>query len=974
MNFSQNNWNHFTLGFSLENPEHPEVNPIYLSLILCEFNQKLHIILISDYEHLQGLYMFDLLTHTTAFAQYSLSNNTLIEYTPHTSGLIGEVLYVIFEGGHSAKISLNASEYYWQSYEKILSIRKGLSSALVNDRFISFGGWLLSNAEYVLNNQIFSYNFLKSSVTDESVLVPSFVSPTARISAAMCAIKGKLYLFGGKAKGYFLKDMWKYDPKANIWGQVTTSSVSPSERAFFASSCEGDALFVFGGEDSSGFTNDVFIYNSLTNVWSALEPLSSDVPSKRKGSCSVLRIPYAYITGGIDAHGLCSDLWRFNFGNNTYTKINVVPKNAYAACRLNNDVFHVVGGSDENDIPFASGFKYNLLTGELEYKNSTDRSFEIFIWLTDNITLTIGGRQSNNQVFNDLEYSVGDLSLQKFINDYPYASAYTYFNQSVYFFGGGYFTTEYNLFPYLPRPKFAKIDLHDLCGSAECQLPCSEGFYLRNSKCEECPPGNYSSGSGNTKCQPCEKGFYSFSEAVSSIRQCYPCPEGKFNDKEGGKMCYDCPPGSFCPTGSKTPLIFTDNNVSIFSVQPNLYKENNPNAIVKLLQYLGTGLICLVLIVVCSIRKLKDFIKKFDLYSTQHNHNDGDYIRIQKNTTGGVFSLIFFGLTLIVIGSVLAIYFMDNIYESKSLIPLVILESEVPDFKTNFEVLVKLDNYGDSCVSEGKINKEGKCSDLITLTSVNIDYEWESIACKIDTLRRCLVKYSCTNCAIGSKAAINLVFQEKLSYSSGISVNITSDSSIPESRSSVLSTVIPEKGYIFIGPLTNTFYFTFTPSYFTSSISNFPPQLIGYHVDSSALPKSGSQNLVENLSVTAQLSVSVVLEKILLGLYTSRSAKQSTLILISSLFGTITGLVGIVGTAMGQFESCLDKKFNLSGKEDRIKKIVQKSSEMFDMLVKSRENSEATPSDMSAQRSNIPLTGGGLSSKRSARVYAWADI
>ncbi|OMJ66059.1 hypothetical protein SteCoe_37237 [Stentor coeruleus] len=434
-------------------------------------------------------------------------------------------------------------------------------------------------------------------------------------------------------------------------------------------------------------------------------------------------------------------------------------------------------------------------------------------------------------------------------------------------------------------------------------------------------------------------------------------------------MCYECPPGSFCPTGSKTPLIFTDNNVSVFSVQPNLYKENNPNAIVKLLQYLGAGLICLILLVVCSIRKLKDFIKKFDLYSTQHNHNDGDYIRIQKNTTGGVFSLIFFGLTLIVIGS-----FMDNIYESKSLIPLVILESEVPDFKTNFEVLVKLDNYGDSCVSEGKINKEGKCSDLITLTSVNIDHEWENIGCKIDSLRRCLVKYSCTNCAIGSKAAINLVFQEKLSYSSGISVNVSSDSSIPESRSSVLSTVIPEKGYIFIGPLTNTFFFTFTPSYFTSSVSNFPPQLIGYHVDSSSLPKSGSQNLVENLSVTAQLSVSVVLEKILLGLYTSRSAKQSTLILISSLFGTITGLVGIVGTAMGQFENCLDKKFNLSGKEDRIKKIVQKSSEMFDMLVKSRENSEATPSDMSAQRSNIPLTGGGLSSKRSARVYAWSDI
>jgi hypothetical protein len=381
-------------------------------------------------------------------------------------------------------------------------------------------------------------------------------------------------------------------------------------------------------------------------------------------------------------------------------------------------------------------------------------------------------------------------------------------------------------------------------------------------------------------------------------------------------MCKECPQGNNCPTGSRDPANTIEKTATTYSVQPNLYQGVNLDSELALIQYLGALITGISLILILAIPKLSDLIKKFDLYSTQHSYD-------------GVFSLIFIGASFVLTTSVLVIFIWGNISESKSLIPLVILESEVKDFATNFEVEISLENYGDKCV---KNNDKDICSDLIDVNSENIDRKQVLMKCYISLSRTCKVRYICSNCRVRSKATINLIFQEKLSYASGISVNVTSDSSIPESRSSVYSSISPQAGFIFIGPSPNAFYFTLTPSYFTSSVSKFPSQLIGYHVDSSVLPTTGSQNLIENLSVTAQISVTIILEQILVGLYTSRFAKQSTLLLISGIFGTVTGLMGIVGIIMGKFEGFFKEKSQEITRKDRVKEIAHKRNEVIEML------------------------------------------
>lgn len=838
--------------------------------------------------------------------------------------LVKNILYVLCEAGYASKVDLDKENLIWYYYNVHFKMTKKSSSTTVGDYLYTFGGWLYDDYHYNLVNSINYYNFLNETIYSLEA-VSSFISPTARTHSAMCLIKGKFYVFGGKNKDYYLKDMWVYDPPSTTWSLTTTTSISPSARSNFASSCEGDAFLVWGGEDATGLNNDVFIYNSLTNAWNSLTPVTVDMPSKRKGVCAILKLPYAYITGGIDSNGICNDFWRFNFGNSTYVRIATVPGSINAKCFFHDNILEVIGGNGLNEEPLGLRFEYSMLNGKVLSYNWGKRSGEILLKMPSGV-LQIGGRGDDKRLLDSVMLNGSYVDT---INDLLYLPSYVYYNHSIYYFSGSIFTTRFTLFQNLPRPKFAVMHLPPIEKFGSENYYCSEGFFAYKGICEKCPAGTYASGIGNKECLKCDKGFYNSFQGASSVRQCYPCPEGTYNNYAGGTMCKECPQGNNCPTGSRDPANSIEKTATTYSVQPNLYQGVNLDSELALIQYLGALITGITLILVLAIPKLSDLIKKFDLYSTQHSYDEGDYIKIEKKKIGGVFSIIFIGASFVLTTSVLVIFIWGNISESKSLIPLVILESEVKDFATNFEVEITLENYGDKCV---KNNDKDTCNDLIDVNSENIERKQVLMKCYISPSRTCKVRYICSNCRVKSKATISLIFQEKLSYASGISVNVTSDSSIPESRSSVYSSISPQPGFIFIGPSPNAFYFTLTPSYFTSSVSKFPSQLIGYHVDSSVLPTTGSQNLIENLSVTAQISVTIILEQILVGLYTSRFAKQSTLLLISGIFGTVTGLMGIVGIIMGKFEGFFKDKSQEITRKDRVKEIAHKRNEVIEML------------------------------------------
>lgn len=61
-------------------------------------------------------------------------------------------------------------------------------------------------------------------------------------------------------------------------------------------------------------------------------------------------------------------------------------------------------------------------------------------------------------------------------DDLIYLSGFTYYNTSIYYFGGGYYISEYIIFNYLPNPVFGKIDMADVCENYKCKIIAVKAF------------------------------------------------------------------------------------------------------------------------------------------------------------------------------------------------------------------------------------------------------------------------------------------------------------------------------------------------------------------------------------------------------------------------------------------------------------------------------------------------------------------
>lgn len=114
--------------------------------------------------------------------------------------------------------------------------------------------------------------------------------------------------------------------------------------------------------------------------------------------------------------------------------------------------------------------------------------------------------------------------------------------------------------------------LHSSCAQAVAK-PCGLGKFLKDGKCEQCPPGTYQSDNSKSAetCSQCPPGTYNPYPGAQGFDRCSECPAGTFNDKPGatspnacGKCpsgthsqpgspaCRQCPPGTFidlCPLG-----------------------------------------------------------------------------------------------------------------------------------------------------------------------------------------------------------------------------------------------------------------------------------------------------------------------------------------------------------------------------------------------------------------------------------------
>jgi hypothetical protein len=214
-----------------------------------------------------------------------------------------------------------------------------------------------------------------------------------------------------------------------------------------------------------------------------------------------------------------------------------------------------------------------------------------------------------------------------------------------------------------------------------------------------------------------------------------------------------------------------------------------------------------------------------------------------------------------------------------------VLDQEVKEFTADIKLIVEFMRYGDSC---SKIDYKKK-----NINSKDFFFKFD----KNDDEKTCRLELDFLESTVNSGATVTFTSNESFSYCSGITVNMTSTSSIPGEISSILTTLSPDSTKVFVGPIASEFYFTTTPSLYKSDEKK-QDKRTGYHISSEFMPKAGSQFITSELSIITQLRLVIVLTLSNSGLYTYRYYEQTFAYVASALIGSIFGIMGAVGGVM----------------------------------------------------------------------------
>lgn len=874
----------------------------------------------SENRYPKGFFRYKLSTRT--WEDISNLSNTYISRYSGESALVGGYFYLIY-GWNSdlgrdlseiSRVSLNSTDFAWENFttSKELSIDSFTATAINSEIYI-FGGDSVVLDSYL--NELFTIN--TDSGLIKTISKNSF-SPSPRAFHSLYFINGEIYTFGGKDKENYLNDIWVFNLDTLYWRSINLLGSVPSARSRYSASSDGDALVLWGGKNSNGLLNDMFIFNALTGNWKQIFTNSIDTPSAAMGTCMVLQIPYVYMYGGVTDSGFSSELWMYNLGTNEFTLLSTDVELAYASCQISGNDFFVMFGSTYGDRPIGNIRKYNLITKTWKDFYSADyvdfdTSQGIQMLIGDFVFRIAGqawGLDSHKEIFLFSQDKSTNLGT---IDEYSYALGFVYYNTSIYCFGGSS-VVQSLLRPDVPHNRFFQIDLVDICKENICQTLCSAGTYFAGNTCKICPAGTYAENIGNTECSLCAAGTYNNIQRATSKRQCYPCPNGTFMSEKGASRCLQCPVGFLCPIGSKSPITFSF-PIVVDSIQPTMYMADSQDKNILIFQITIGTVVAFIILIIVFWEKIHEKIKLLDVYQSMHNYEMKKPLILDRTLLGGVFTLVFVLLALIVIVTTFVNYQYSNILENKSLVPLAILADEVEDFTSKtLKVFISLTAYTDICAVEQV------CSPRISLETLNIrSSSWE-YSCDISEIETCTVSYICKDCIIDTGALISLLFDEQLSYSTGIYINVTADSSIPNQQSSILSNIVPSENSIFVGSLASEFFFAMTPSLFHSESSKWPSQSTGYHVSSESSPIIGSESLTIELPVKSQLKIDIHLNKSIFALYTLRTLKQSLIFVLSGLVGSVFGVMGAVGGAMSFIEG--KAKISKKKKEKYQKKIL----------------------------------------------------
>lgn len=634
--------------------------------------------------------------------------------------------------------------------------------------------------------------------------------------------------------------MWRFSITDSKWESIKPggSIPSPRENVYFIEYMDL-GLSLFGGKGSQIYA-DFYFYTYESNYWDKPN-YTGELPGPRHSGCFVLWNTYIILIGGFIESEITDEIYVFDVF--TFTCHKVIWKSSETA-KIANQVCSSFEATAES-------VKVDIVTGESKLLFQNFKRYKVQIWIEKGnfysriikstlfTDVAVSGSQSlafnmTTVMFFGSQWSLYFMNKIVKISQetdsyymlstplYVTGHSLVHYNRSVYIFGGC-ITNSILYFKSCYSNKLYKLDFEE---SDNITLPCSQGMVPPY--CEFCPVGYHLDSTEN--CVPCSPGKYSNKLGATSVLTCVPCDYGTFSYNSGSTKCKYCPGGSTCYIGTSEPIYSTE-SITDSSIQPKIFVRNYRDSSVFTI-YTATGMMGSIILVFLLSRKSRIFVIKADLFTSQHSNELNKPIIFRKKSIGGLFSLMFIAYCVAVIPPMIDSYIKDNIVEQKALVPLVTIDQTISS--SFLTVIINLHYYGGNCIDSNT------CISSIIISDESLKYSSKKTTCTKSS-NTCSIKILYENCEIIDSGSISILSYEFESYCSIISVNVTSESSIPGEISSVYLKLEPESNNkVFKGSIPSVFSFEMTPSIFKSESPEWKNNLTGYHVSKYGAATIGS--------------------------------------------------------------------------------------------------------------------------------------
>jgi hypothetical protein len=142
------------------------------------------------------------------------------------------------------------------------------------------------------------------------------------------AQRGRLYLFGGRAGGRSLGDLWEFDPLSGTWLELASDGPTPDPRFGHNAIYDpaGGQLIVALGQAGAEFFQDVWVFRPETGAWTRIGELSPERPAPRYGSAAAFDPAgrRLLVSHGFTDHGRFDDTWAFDITAERWTRVTTV--------------------------------------------------------------------------------------------------------------------------------------------------------------------------------------------------------------------------------------------------------------------------------------------------------------------------------------------------------------------------------------------------------------------------------------------------------------------------------------------------------------------------------------------------------------------------------------------------------------------------------------------------------------------------